>query len=54
MKCLYYNSNQIYIHNLYSLNKVRNAKTNQTILYKVFLVYVHYLEIAYSNKKLEL
>nr|DAT29152.1 MAG TPA: hypothetical protein [Caudoviricetes sp.] len=51
MKYLCYNSNQIYIHNLYSLNKAKSVKINQTILYKVFQVYVHYLKITYFDKK---
>nr|DAU35153.1 MAG TPA: hypothetical protein [Caudoviricetes sp.] len=51
MKYLYYNSNQIYIHNLYFLNKVRSVKTNQITPYKVSQAYVHYLKTAYSNKK---
>nr|DAK96724.1 MAG TPA: hypothetical protein [Bacteriophage sp.] len=54
MRYLYYNSNQICTHSLYFLNKVKNAKINQTILYKVFQVYVHYLKTAYSDKLLEL
>nr|DAO19137.1 MAG TPA: hypothetical protein [Caudoviricetes sp.] len=54
MKYLYYSSDQIYIHNLYFLNKVKNVKINQIILYRVFQVYVHYLKTAYSDKKLEL
>nr|DAG87573.1 MAG TPA: hypothetical protein [Crassvirales sp.] len=54
MKYLYYNSNQTYIHSLYFLNKVKNVKINQIILYMVSQVYVHYLGTTYSDKKLEL